>query len=124
MNDTEKRRTKRRRKAGKAYGTTDLGNGMVQATPEAVLRAMGGLPPDLEWEVMAPNVIPIIGARTTAQLQDSLQSTGLTLSSDHLTRLHNVSAIEKGFPHDFLARVKELVSSDAQSKLDRKNFTF
>jgi hypothetical protein len=63
MNDTEKRRAKRRRRAGKTYGTTDLGNGMVQATPEAVLRAMGGLPPDLEWEVMAPNVIPILPRR-------------------------------------------------------------
>ena len=63
MNDTEKRRDKRRRKAGKTYRTTDLGNGMVQATPEAVLRAMGGLPPDLEWEVMAPNVIPILPRR-------------------------------------------------------------
>ena len=63
MNDTEKRRTKRRRKAGKTYHTTDLGNGMVQATPEAVMRAMGGLPPDLEWEVMAPNVIPILPRR-------------------------------------------------------------
>ena len=63
MNDTEKRRAKRRRKAGKSYRTTDLGNGMVQATPEAVLRAMGGLPPDLEWAVMAPNVIPILPRR-------------------------------------------------------------
>jgi hypothetical protein len=63
MNDTEKRRTKRRRKAGKTYRTSDLGNGMVQATPEAVLRAMGGLPPDLEWDVMAPNVIPILPRR-------------------------------------------------------------
>jgi hypothetical protein len=63
MNDTEKRRAKRRRKAGKSYRTTDLGNGMVQATPEAVIRAMGGLPPDLEWEVMAPNVIPILPRR-------------------------------------------------------------
>jgi hypothetical protein len=63
MNDTEKRRAKRRRKAGKDYRTRDLGNGMVQATPEAVMRAMGGLPPDLEWEVMAPNVIPILPRR-------------------------------------------------------------
>ena len=63
MNDTEKRRTKRRRKAGKSYRPTELGNGMVQATPEAVLRAMGGLPPDLEWPVMAPNVIPILPRR-------------------------------------------------------------
>jgi len=63
MNDTEKRRAKRQQKAGKSYRTTDLGNGMVQATPEAVLRAMGGLPPDLEWPVMAPNVIPILPRR-------------------------------------------------------------
>ncbi|HYO43968.1 MAG TPA: hypothetical protein VES19_12285 [Candidatus Limnocylindrales bacterium] len=69
MNDTEKRRAKRRRKAGKSYGTTDLGNGMVQATPEAVFRAMGGLPPDLEWDVMAPNVIPILPRRRAMPLQ-------------------------------------------------------
>jgi hypothetical protein len=63
MNDTEKRRAKRRRKAGKCHRPTDLGSGMAQATPEAVLRAMGGLPPDLEWPVMAPNVIPILPRR-------------------------------------------------------------
>ena len=48
MNDTEKRRAKRRRKAGKQYRTWDLGNGIEQATLEAVSRAMGGLPPDLD----------------------------------------------------------------------------
>ena len=63
MNDSEQRRAKRRRKAGKDYRTWDLGNGVVQATPAAVLRAMGGLPPDLEWEVMAPNVVPILPRR-------------------------------------------------------------
>lgn len=63
MNEREKRRDKRRRKAGKAYRTWDLGNGMVQATPEAVVRAMGGLPPDLDWQVLAPDVIPILPRR-------------------------------------------------------------
>lgn len=63
MNDTEKRRAKRRRKSGKSYRTVDLGNGMVQATPDAVLRAMGGLPPDLDWDAMAPGVIPILPRR-------------------------------------------------------------
>jgi hypothetical protein len=63
MNEKEKRRAKRRRKAGKDYATWDLGDGMVQATPDAVFRAMGGLPPDLDWEVMAPNVIPILPRR-------------------------------------------------------------
>lgn len=63
MNDREKRRDKRRRKAGKAYRTWDLGNGMVQATPEAVVRAMGELPPDLDWQVLAPDVVPILPRR-------------------------------------------------------------
>jgi len=63
MNSTEKRRAKRQRKAHKDYRTVELGNGMVQATPEAVLRAMGGLPPDLEWASIAPNVIPILPRR-------------------------------------------------------------
>src|SRR3954452_14369987 len=63
MNEKERRRARRRRKVGKDYGTLDLGNGMEQATPEAVLRAMGGLPPDLDWEVLAPNVVPILPRR-------------------------------------------------------------
>jgi hypothetical protein len=63
MNDTEKRRAKRARKAGKAYRTVDLGNGMVQATPDAVLRAVGALPPDLDWRSMAPSVLPILPRR-------------------------------------------------------------
>jgi hypothetical protein len=63
MNEKERRREKRRRKAGKDHETWDVGNGVVQATPGAVMRAMGGLPPDLDWEVMAPNVIPILPRR-------------------------------------------------------------
>ena len=63
MSEKERRREKRRRKAGKDHATWDVGSGVVQATPEAVLRAMGGLPPDLDWEVLAPNVIPILPRR-------------------------------------------------------------
>lgn len=63
MNDTEKRRAKRRRESGKTYRTVDIGGGMEQASPDAVLRAMGELPRDLDWAVMAPNVIPILPRR-------------------------------------------------------------
>ena len=63
MHEKERRRDTRRHAAGKDHATWDLGNGVVQATPEAVLRAMGGLPPDLDWDVMAPNVIPILPRR-------------------------------------------------------------
>ena len=41
----------------------DLGNGVETASPEAVLAAMGGLPPDLDWAAMSPNLIPILPRR-------------------------------------------------------------
>ena len=63
MNERERRRAKRRRKAGKDYRSVDLGNGIETASPEAVLAAMGGLPPDLDWTAMAPNLIPILPRR-------------------------------------------------------------
>jgi aryl-alcohol dehydrogenase-like predicted oxidoreductase len=52
-------------------------------------------------------VIPIIGARKLAQLQDNLASGDLSLSTDQVEALDEASLIELGFPHDFYA--KELV---------------
>ncbi|WP_341526846.1 aldo/keto reductase [Nostoc sp. UHCC 0302] len=48
-------------------------------------------------------IIPIVGARKLSQFQDNLASLDLTLSPEHLQRLDEVSRIELGFPHDFLA---------------------
>jgi aryl-alcohol dehydrogenase-like predicted oxidoreductase len=47
-------------------------------------------------------IIPIVGARKLTQFQDNLASIEVTLSSEHLQRLDEVSQIELGFPHDFL----------------------
>ncbi|MBZ0278529.1 MAG: aldo/keto reductase, partial [Anaerolineae bacterium] len=47
-------------------------------------------------------MIPILGARTEAHLQDNLACLEWSLSEEHLKRLDDVSAIELGFPHDFL----------------------
>jgi aryl-alcohol dehydrogenase-like predicted oxidoreductase len=46
--------------------------------------------------------IPILGARTAAQLQDNLDSLKRPLSDEHMQRLDAVSRIEYGFPRDFL----------------------
>jgi aryl-alcohol dehydrogenase-like predicted oxidoreductase len=57
----------------------------------------------LRWLLYQPGVVsPIIGARTTEQLKDTLACLTLTLSPEHLERLDTVSKIELGFPHDFL----------------------
>jgi hypothetical protein len=47
---------------------------------------------------------PIIGARTPAQLADNLGALEVRIPDDALASLAEASAIELGFPHDFLAR--------------------
>jgi aryl-alcohol dehydrogenase-like predicted oxidoreductase len=49
-------------------------------------------------------VIPIIGSRRIAQLEDNLASLTLTLSPEQVTALDEASAIEMGFPHDFYSK--------------------
>jgi aryl-alcohol dehydrogenase-like predicted oxidoreductase len=48
-------------------------------------------------------VIPIMGARSADQLRGSLGCLDVELSGEHLARLDEASAIQMGFPHDFLA---------------------
>lgn len=48
--------------------------------------------------------IPIVGARTAAQLEDSLGAIDVALPADLRDRLDAVSKVDLGFPHDFLSR--------------------
>lgn len=47
-------------------------------------------------------MIPILGARTDAQLQDNLAVLEWELDADQLERLEKVAKIDLGFPHGFL----------------------
>jgi aryl-alcohol dehydrogenase-like predicted oxidoreductase len=47
--------------------------------------------------------VPILGARTLAQLEDNLGALALTLSADEMRRLDEASAVPPGFPHEMLA---------------------
>lgn len=47
-------------------------------------------------------MIPILGARTVEQLEDSLGALEWTLSVEQLAKLDEVSRTRLGFPHDFL----------------------
>ena len=59
----------------------------------------------LAWVMRNPAVTsPIVGARTLAQLEDNLGALDVELSDSQVAALEKVSAIELGFPHDFLAR--------------------
>jgi aryl-alcohol dehydrogenase-like predicted oxidoreductase len=48
-------------------------------------------------------VIPVVGVRTAAQMQDNIRSVEFELSQEHLDRLNKVSSIDLGFPHSFIA---------------------
>lgn len=47
-------------------------------------------------------IIPILGARKLSQLEDSMGCLHFTIPDAYMKRLSEVSAIELGFPHDFL----------------------
>src|SRR2546428_364460 len=53
-----------------------------------------------------PVVIPIVGARRAAQLQESLGCLDVTLGDEHLDRLDEASRVSLGFPHDFLRALR------------------
>jgi aryl-alcohol dehydrogenase-like predicted oxidoreductase len=49
------------------------------------------------------NIVPILGARTSTQLAENLDSLDVTLGQESLTRFEEASAFELGFPSRFLA---------------------
>ncbi len=60
----------------------------------------------LAWILAGQGVIvPLVGAKTRAQLDDNLGCLGFTLEPELRKRLDDVSRIDLGFPHDFLQRM-------------------
>ncbi len=57
----------------------------------------------IAWVKEQPGVIvPLVGARTAAQLEENLGALDIALEPDHIARLDAASRIELGFPHEFL----------------------
>lgn len=56
------------------------------------------------WHGNPAVVSPIIGARTVTQLEDNLGALDVELDDDQVASLERVSAVDLGFPHEFLAR--------------------
>ena len=57
----------------------------------------------LNWVLHRPGVTaPILGARTVAHIDDNLGAIGWKLDADALTRLDDASAVERGYPYDFI----------------------
>ncbi len=64
-------------------------------------------------------VIPIVGARTLAQIEDSLGCVNFQLSDEQITQLDEISKVEMGFPHDFLGsdNVKNIMSGETWGRV-------
>lgn len=60
----------------------------------------------INW-VRSKGIIPILGANKLSYLEADLACLDFQLSSEQLKALDDVSSIELGFPHDFLAITKE-----------------
>jgi len=66
----------------------------------------------LNWVRQQPGVIvPLVGAKTRAQLDDNLGCLEFELAPEDVARLDAVSKIELGFPHDFLRQMVPQTSS-------------
>ncbi len=89
-------------------------NGSLTAKGLAIAEVVKGIAKELgktpsqvaiAWTLLEPGVTaPILGARTVKQLEDNFGALDVELTESHRGRLEEVSAIDLGFPHDFLKR--------------------
>jgi aryl-alcohol dehydrogenase-like predicted oxidoreductase len=65
-------------------------------------------------------LIPIVGARTVAHLEDALGCLDVELTDEQVRRLDEVAPIDLGFPHSFLGsdHVRGLIFGDTFARID------
>ena len=74
----------------------------------------------LSWVRQQPFgvIVPIVGAKTVAQLRDNLGCLDFTLAPDPLARLDASSRIDLGFPHDFLVQARSYIFGRTFPRID------
>jgi aryl-alcohol dehydrogenase-like predicted oxidoreductase len=63
-------------------------------------------------------IVPILGAKTVAQLQDNLGSLDVALGPDQLAMLDAASKVDLGFPHDFLVQARSYIFGKTYPLID------
>lgn len=99
-----------------AISERDLG---IARVVRSVADELGATPAQvaLAWTRLRPGVLPMIGARTYAQIVDNLACTELTLTQEQADRLAAATGFVPGFPADFIAQTTPWVFGAAA--LDR-----
>jgi len=90
-----------------------------------IAREIGRTPSQvaLNWVRQQPGtIIPILGARTADQLRDTRGCLDFALSDEQMRRLDEVSRIDLGFPHEFLAKpaIRARVYAGTYEQIDRR----
>jgi diketogulonate reductase-like aldo/keto reductase len=69
-----------------------------------------------------PQVIPVVGARSAAQLEESLGATSLELTPEELASLGAAGAPALGFPRSFLEsdNVRKLIYGDTWELIEAR----
>ncbi|UGQ13975.1 aldo/keto reductase [Yinghuangia sp. ASG 101] len=62
-------------------------------------------------------LVPIIGPRNLAQLDDYLGALDVRLTAEQFTRLSDVSAVRLGFPHEAIAGVRDTVRGGSADRI-------
>ncbi|MER7280760.1 aldo/keto reductase [Dactylosporangium sp. NPDC000244] len=63
----------------------------------------------LAWTRQRPGVLPMLGARTEAQILDNLRCTDIELTPELRERLEAATGFKPGFPTDFIAQTEQWV---------------
>lgn len=74
----------------------------------------------INWARQQTGVIPIVGARTLAQIQDNLGALAFSLTEEELTRLGELNEFRLGFPLSFLTseHVRGLIFGETFARID------
>jgi aryl-alcohol dehydrogenase-like predicted oxidoreductase len=73
----------------------------------------------LAW-IRAKGALPVLGARTAAQLADNIGCLKIELGPEQLAKLDAASAVPLGFPHEFLANSQTVTLGGFGADIDRE----
>lgn len=105
-------------------GTLDDRSRAIARVVDAIARERGSSPARvaLAWLLdRRPAPIPILGARSEAQLDENLGALKISLDDEECERLDQITRPDLGFPHDFLASepVRQMVYGGTHGRIDR-----
>ncbi len=115
-NETSQQVTEGMRKdLAKDMGMLTEKNVVIAEEVKSIAQEIGRSPAQvaLNWLLQKPGVVsPILGARTVKHLEDNLECLDFMLSPEQMKDLDNLSEIDLGFPHTFLASnlIKNIIS--------------